>query len=345
MSQPIDNLRIRHSHPLISPAVLAEEVPLTGNAATLVATSRAAIADVVSGRDRRLLVIVGPCSVHDLDAVRTYAERLEPLARELADNLLIVMRVYFEKPRTTIGWKGYINDPTLDGRYLVNRGLREARRLLAELTELGLPCATEFLDTTFGQYYADYIAWGAIGARTVESQIHRQLASGLSMPVGIKNGTNGSVEVALDAIQAAGHPHLFPSLTREGAPALLETSGNPDCHLVLRGGGGQPNFDAESVAAAMARQTERGISNGIVVDCSHGNSAKQPERQREVARAIAQQRRRNPALVGLMLESHLLPGRQDSPRDFGRSITDACLGWEATAALLKELCGQSKVPE
>ena len=331
-----DNLRIAKTRALIAPAVLEEEIPRSAKAAEFVGRARETVAQIVNGKDTRLLLIVGPCSVHDVTAVLDYANRLQALQQECADKIFIVMRVYFEKPRTTVGWKGYINDPGLDESFKVNEGLRGARKLLADVTQLGLPVATEFLDTTFGQYYTDFIGWGAIGARTVESQIHRQLASGLSMPVGFKNATNGGVGVAIDGITAASQPHLFPSLTKEGAPALLETTGNPDAHLVLRGGK-EPNYDALSIQDARALLAARGIDAGIVVDCSHGNSNKDHEQQAIVARAVCQHRRQEAGVVGLMLESHLVAGRQDQPVVYGQSITDACLDWQATVDLVREI--------
>lgn len=336
MSQT-DDLRIRRTRPLIAPAILEEEIPIGAEAVQTVSAARRTVADIVHGRDARLLAIVGPCSVHDPAAVREYAARLAPLAAAVAERVCVVMRVYFEKPRTTVGWKGYINDPGLDETYQVNAGLRGARTLLADIVALGLPAATEFLDTTFGQYYTDFISWGAIGARTVESQIHRQLASGLSMPVGIKNRTDGNVAVAVDAVVAARRSHHFPSLTKEGAPALLETRGNEDCHLVLRGGA-QPNYDAEAVALAIEALDARGLDAGILVDCSHGNSRKDPARQEEALHAVLEQRRAgNGRLVGVMLESHLVAGRQDTPVTYGQSITDACLGWADTERLIRRL--------
>ena len=336
MSQT-DDLRIRRTRPLISPAILEEEIPIDAEAARTVSAARRAVADIVHARDPRLLAIVGPCSVHDPEAVREYAGRLAPLAASVAERVVIVMRVYFEKPRTTVGWKGYINDPHLDGTFQVNAGLRGARALLADIVGMGLPAASEFLDTTFGQYYADFVSWGAIGARTVESQVHRQLASGLSMPVGIKNRTDGNVAVAVDALVAARRPHHFPSLTKEGAPALLETGGNEDCHLVLRGGD-ETNFDEASVRAAAAALRDRGLETGILVDCSHGNSRKDPARQAEgVDAVLAQRRSGESALVGVMLESHLVAGRQDDPVTYGQSITDACVGWADTERLVTRL--------
>lgn len=336
---PTDNLRITRTHPLISPAVLEEELPSPEAASDLVSASRRVIQQILSGDDARLLVIVGPCSVHDPAAALEYAQRLEPLAREVSGQIFCVMRVYFEKPRTVVGWKGLINDPGLDGTFQINRGLRLARRLLLDVAATGLPAGTEFLDTTFGQYYTDLISWGAIGARTVESQIHRELASGLSMPVGIKNRTDGDVQVAIDAIRAAGHRHLFPSLTKEGAPAILETSGNPDCHLVLRGGN-EPNYPPDAVANALALLRSAELPETIMVDCSHANSAKDPERQPEAARSVCEQRLAgNRALRAIMVESHLVGGRQDiGPKlRYGQSVTDACLDFEATRALLLDL--------
>lgn len=329
-----DNLRIAKTRALIAPAVLLEEIPLMPAAAQFVANARATVAEIINRRDDRLLLIVGPCSVHDIDAVLEYAHLLSGLQQECAESIFVVMRVYFEKPRTTVGWKGYLNDPGLDESYRVNDGLRGARTLLAEIADMGLPVATEFLDTTFGQYYTDFVSWGAIGARTVESQIHRQLASGLSMPVGFKNATNGGVGVALDGIMAASHSHLFPSLTKEGAPALLETTGNPDAHLVLRGGP-TPNYDAASILEATKLLDKRSLTSGIVVDCSHGNSNKDHEQQAAVARSVMTQRQAGSRIVGLMLESHLFGGRQDTPSNYGQSITDACLDWQSTEQLVR----------
>ncbi len=339
-----DNLRIQQTHPLISPAVLEEELPLSEQAGDLVTRSRQIIRKTLSGEDSRLLVVVGPCSIHDPNAAEEYAGRLAVLAEEVSERIYCVMRVYFEKPRTVVGWKGLINDPDLDGSYRINRGLRLARQVLLKVNEVGLPAATEFLDTTFGQYYTDLVSWGAIGARTVESQIHRELASGLSMPVGLKNRTDGDVQVAVDAIRAAAHRHLFPSLTKEGAPAILETRGNPDCHLVLRGGS-EPNCDAGSIASAQRLLANAGLSETVMVDCSHANSNKDPEEQPEVARAVVSQKTGtaeqapNPGIRALMIESHLSGGRQDvsDQMRYGVSITDGCLGFEDTRALLLEL--------
>jgi len=329
-----DDLRIVKTRPLLAPAILAEEIPLTEAVATRVHEARRAIEAILDGKDGRLLVVVGPCSVHDTKAALEYATRLKPIADTVSDALLLVMRVYFEKPRTTVGWKGLINDPDLDESYRINKGLRLARRLLADVLEVGVPAGTEFLDTTFGQFYADLVSWGAIGARTAESQIHRELASGLSMPVGIKNRTDGNVQVAVDAIQAARSRHLFPSLTKEGAPAILETTGNPYAHLVLRGGSDTgPNFDAASIERAVRLLRAARLPEVLMVDCSHGNSGKDPARQIGVAEAIMKNLRPSP-VRGLMLESHLVGGRQDAPLTYGRSITDACLGFAETETLL-----------
>jgi 3-deoxy-7-phosphoheptulonate synthase len=337
-----DDLRIVKTHPLLSPAILTEEIPLTDVASTNVCEGRRAIEAVLDGQDARLLVVVGPCSIHDTKAALEYATKLKPLADVLAGALLIVMRVYFEKPRTVVGWKGLINDPDLDESYHINKGLRLARQLLADILELGIPAGTEFLDTTFGQFYTDLISWGAIGARTAESQVHRELASGLSMPVGIKNRTDGNVQVAVDAIQAARSRHLFPSLTKEGAPAILETTGNPYAHLVLRGGSETgPNFDAASVEAAVRLLRAARLPEVLMVDCSHGNSDKDFARQIEVADAIMHNLRGSPVRA-LMIESHLVAGRQNAPITYGQSITDACLGFEETKALLYRLADAVK---
>jgi 3-deoxy-7-phosphoheptulonate synthase len=332
-----DDLRIVKTRPLLAPAILAEEIPLTDTAATRVYETRRAIEAIIDGKDARLLVVVGPCSVHDTKAAIEYATKLKLVADALSDALLIVMRVYFEKPRTVAGWKGLINDPDLDESYHINKGLRLARQLLADILDLGMPAGTEFLDTTFGQFYADLISWGAIGARTAESQIHRELASGLSMPVGIKNRTDGNVQIAVDAIQTARSRHLFPSLTKEGAPAILETTGNPYAHLVLRGGSETgPNFDAACVESAAQLLLAAGLPEALMIDCSHGNSEKDPARQIDVADAVMQNLKGSP-IRALMIESHLVAGRQNAPVTYGQSITDACLGFEETEGLLYRL--------
>lgn len=337
-----DDLRIARSHPLLTPAILADEVPLTDTAAASVTAARQTLEAILDGRDRRPFVVVGPCSIHDTRAALEYAERLKPLADEVADALFIVMRVYFEKPRTVMGWKGLINDPDLDESFRINKGLRQARGLLADLADLGLPAGTEFLDTTFGQFYTDLVSWGAIGARTVESQIHRELGSGLSMPVGMKNRTDGNVQAAVDAIVAASQRHLFPSLTKDGAPAIMETTGNPYCHLVLRGGAETgPNHDAESVAEALALLRDAGLPEHLMIDCSHGNSQKDPARQPGIMDDAGRRiRQGGSGIKGLMVESHLAAGKQDphqQPLTYGQSITDACLGFEDTRAALLRL--------
>ena len=284
------DIRIRSVRPLISPAILEDELPLGEAGALAIQQARRAVAQVILGQDDRLLVLVGPCSVHDPASALDYARKLAPLAARLADDLLVVMRVYFEKPRTVVGWKGLINDPALDGSFQINRGLRLARKLMLDITGEGLPIATEFLDTTLGQYYADLVSWGAIGARTVESQIHRELASGLSMPVGFKNRTDGDLQVAVDAILSARHPHCFPSLTHEGSPAVLTTTGNEHGHLVLRGGSRTgPNYGADHIVLASGLLQKAGAPNAILVDCSHANSGKRFDRQPEVAHDVADQ--------------------------------------------------------
>ncbi|WBY03274.1 3-deoxy-7-phosphoheptulonate synthase [Ramlibacter tataouinensis] len=337
----IDDTRIEAVRPLITPALLQEQLPVSDATLALVEHSRARIADVLHGRDDRLLAVVGPCSIHDHGQAIEYAQRLAALAREVAGELLVVMRVYFEKPRTTVGWKGYINDPHLDGSFAINEGLERARRLLLEIIELGLPAGTEFLDLLSPQYIAELIAWGAIGARTTESQSHRQLASGLSCPVGFKNGTEGSVKVAADAILAARAPHAFIGMTKMGVAAVFETRGNGDCHMILRGGKG-PNYSAADVDAACQALRTAGLPEAVMIDCSHANSSKQHRRQIEVAadigsRIAAGERR----IVGVMIESHLEEGRQDLkpgvPPAHGVSITDACIGWGQTEEVLRRL--------
>jgi 3-deoxy-7-phosphoheptulonate synthase len=343
MMPATSDIRIRKARPLLSPAILEEELPLPAEGAAAISAWRAAVADVVMQRNDRLLVIVGPCSVHDPAAALEYARLLKPVADRLAEDLLVVMRVYFEKPRTVVGWKGLINDPMLDGSFQINTGLRLARRLLLDVTATGLPVATEFLDNTLGQYYADLVSWGAIGARTVESQIHRELASGLSMPVGFKNRTDGDVQVAADAIVSARHPHSFPSLTHEGAPAVLATSGNEHGHLVLRGGNRTgPNYSAAPVAEAVALLEKAGAPPVVLVDCSHANSGKRYDRQPDVAADVASQIAAGQrAVIGVMLESHLVAGAQSVQPGvsliYGQSITDACLSFDETVPVLESL--------
>jgi 3-deoxy-7-phosphoheptulonate synthase len=340
-----DDLRISRVRPLLAPAILSEEIPVTPKGGECIVESRRTIEAILSGRDARLLAIVGPCSIHDPKAALEYAQRLRELAENVGDRIFIVMRVYFEKPRTIVGWKGLINDPDLDGTYRINQGLRLARRLLADVADLGMPAGTEFLDTTFGQFYADLVSWGAIGARTVESQIHRELASGLSMPVGFKNRTDGNVQVAVEAIQAARERHLFPSLTKEGAPAIFETTGNPSCHLILRGGTvSGPNFGSDAVLAALARLRAASLPGCVMVDCSHANSGKDPQRQLEVLEDVVAQRvNGQAALKAVMIESHLIAGRQDvrpGSLTHGQSITDACLGFDDTRRAVESAARQ-----
>ena len=346
MRPPTSDLRIRAQKPLIAPAVLEDELPLSDAGAALVTRTRGEVAAILAGEDQRLLVVVGPCSIHDPDAALEYAMRLREAAMVYTGELLLVMRVYFEKPRTVVGWKGLINDPFLDGSFQINTGLRLARKLMLGVVELGLPVGTEFLDTTLGQYYADLVSWGAIGARTVESQVHRELASGLSMPVGFKNRTDGNVQVAIDAIRSAQQPHWFPSLTREGAPAVMGTTGNEQAHLVLRGGTSGPNHHPAAVREIVALLAKNGVPGRVVIDCSHANSGKDPSRQPAVAAEIgAQIAAGERAIAGVMLESHLLGGAQDfqaKPLVYGRSITDACLSWEQTLPVLGVLADAVK---
>jgi 3-deoxy-7-phosphoheptulonate synthase len=342
----IDDVRIGAVRPLITPALLQERVPVRDNTLALVEKSRVEIADVLHGRGDRLVVVVGPCSVHDHEQAIEYGQRLKRAADELADDLVIVMRTYFEKPRTTVGWKGYINDPHLDGSFTINEGLERARRLLLELTTMGLPTGTEFLDLLSPQYIADLISWGAIGARTTESQSHRQLASGLSCPVGFKNGTDGSIKIAADAILAARASHAFMGMTKMGMAAIFETRGNDDCHLILRGGKA-PNFDAASVAASCDVLRSSGLREQVMIDVSHGNSSKQFQRQIEVAHDVATQVAGGDSrIVGVMIESHLEEGRQDLkpgvPLKRGVSITDACIGFAQTVPVLQGLAAAAR---
>jgi len=336
-----DDLRIRDITRVRSPRELHEEYPLSETAANTVHDTRHAIQRILHGRDERLLVVVGPCSVHDPEAALEYAGRLKPLREALAEQLLIVMRVYFEKPRTTVGWKGLINDPNLDGSFEINKGLGIARKLLLDLNEMGMPAGTEFLDLISPQYIADQVSWGAIGARTTESQGHRELASGLSCPIGFKNATNGDVKVAIDAIHAAARPHVFMSVTKEGQSAIFSTTGNVDTHIILRGGQ-RPNYDTESVNIAAEQISASGLTPKIMIDFSHANSGKRPEKQIRICQDVSGQvARGDRRLIGVMIESHLVAGNQNpSACDdliFGQSITDACVGWDDTEPMLHEL--------
>ena len=337
----IDDVRIEDDFAVATPREVLGEIPVTESAARTTFETRQTIRRVIEGEDDRAIVVVGPCSIHDPGAALDYARRLAAVRERLADDLLVIMRVYFEKPRTTVGWKGLINDPDLDGTFRINHGLRVARRLLLELNEMGVPSGVEFLDVFTPQYFADLVAWGVIGARTTESQLHRQLASGLSCPVGFKNGTAGNVKIAVDAIGAARSPHHFLGVTKEGRAGIFQTTGNLDCHVILRGGD-QPNYGAEDVAKASALLDGAGLPARIMIDFSHANSSKQHERQlvvgEDVAGQIAGGDRR---IVGVMIESNLVAGRQEvrpgQPRVYGQSITDACLGWEDTVPLLDRL--------
>jgi 3-deoxy-7-phosphoheptulonate synthase len=342
MNHSTDDIRIKRLRPLIPPAILLEELPLEAAEAEFVSCHRRAVGDVITGRDRRLLVVVGPCSIHDPASGIEYAERLKGAIERYADELLIVMRTYFEKPRTTVGWKGLINDPDLDGSFAINRGLRVARTFLLGLLARRVPPGTEFLDPISPQFVADLVVWGAIGARTSESQVHRELASGLSMPVGFKNGTTGSIAIAIDAIRASRYPHQFLSVTKQGLAAIVETQGNEHTHLILRGGGGKPNYDAQSVGQALASLREAGIGEGLMVDCSHANSNKDPKNQPKVAANLADQIEAGErGIMGIMLESFLVGGNQNvRPRAQltpGQSITDACLAWDETVPVLERL--------
>ena len=341
MQYQVDDVRIREIKELTPPAHLLREFPSTEKTEQLTFETRQAIHRILHGSDDRLLVIIGPCSIHDPKAGLEYARRLLEMRRELEQDLVIVMRVYFEKPRTTIGWKGLINDPDLDGSFNINKGLRLARQFLMELNELGLPAGNEFLDMISPQYYADLVSWGAIGARTTESQVHRELASGLSCPVGFKNGTDGNVRIAVDALKAARTPHHFLSVTKAGHTAIVSTNGNEDCHIILRGGK-HPNYDAASVDAAAKELAAAGLEQRLMVDCSHSNSQKMYQRQIDVAREIARQvASGEDRAIGVMVESHLKGGRQDlvpgKPLAYGQSITDACIGWEESVPLLRNL--------
>ncbi|MGZ4787145.1 MAG: 3-deoxy-7-phosphoheptulonate synthase [Terriglobales bacterium] len=339
-----DDLRIKWTKVVLPPVFLEEELPITERASDTVFRARQQIIRTLRGDDHRLLCIVGPCSIHDPKAAREYAGLLKAAREELGKHLEIVMRVYFEKPRTTIGWKGLINDPHLDESFKINDGLRIARHLLLDLAEMGVPAGTEFLDMITPQYMADLVAWGAIGARTTESQVHRELVSGLSCPVGFKNGTSGNVQIAIDAVQSAAHPHTFLGHTKHGQSAIFVTNGNPDCHVILRGGRKTVNYDAASIEEACTLLKKSGLRPQVMIDCSHANSNKDHTRQPAVCRDVASQigdgdRR----IIGVMIESNLVAGAQKfnpgTPLAYGQSITDACIAWPETLTLLRELAG------
>jgi 3-deoxy-7-phosphoheptulonate synthase len=337
----VDDVRIREIKELAPPAHLLREYPCSEKTEALAYHTREAIHRILHGSDDRMLVIIGPCSIHDPKAALEYARRLVQVKEEIEQDLVVVMRVYFEKPRTTVGWKGLVNDPNLDGSYQINKGLRLARQLLMDINEIGLPAGTEFLDMISPQYYADLVSWGAIGARTTESQVHRELASGLSCPVGFKNGTDGNVRIAVDALKAARTPHHFLSVTKAGHSAIVSTNGNEDCHIILRGGK-HPNYDAASVDAAARELGAAGLEQRLMIDCSHSNSQKMYQRQIDVAREIARQvAAGEERIMGLMVESHLRAGRQDlvpgKELAYGLSITDPCIGWEDSVPLLKNV--------
>ncbi len=341
MTARTDDLRIQQINELISPQQLIKDIGISDTAAETVAQARESIHRILTGEDDRLVVVVGPCSIHDPGAAREYAELLKRAAEDLEQELFIVMRVYFEKPRTTVGWKGLINDPDLNDSFQINKGLHLARKLLLDLAEMGLPAGTEYLDLISPQYLADLVSWGAIGARTTESQTHRELTSGLSCPVGFKNATDGDIQVAIDAINSASRPHHFLSVTKQGHSAIFQTTGNEDCHIILRGGK-QPNYDMFSVEDSEAMLAKAGLPARIMIDASHANSRKVPARQVHVALDIATQvARGSHSIIGLMLESNLVEGRQDvvpgEPLTFGQSITDPCISWENTLPVLQTL--------
>jgi 3-deoxy-7-phosphoheptulonate synthase len=341
MNQITDDLRIKAIDDVASPEDLHKELPITEQAANTTAETRRAIHDLLEDKDDRLLVVTGPCSIHDPDLAKEYAAKLQAMQQELADDLLLVMRVYFEKPRTTVGWKGLINDPDLNESFQINKGLRLARGLLLDLNDMGIPAGTEFLDVITPQYVTDLVSWGAIGARTTESQVHRELASGLSCPVGFKNGTDGNLKIAVDAIGSAMRPHHFLSVTKQARAAIVFTTGNEDCHLILRGGK-SPNYHRAGVEDAVGVLEKAGLSSRLMIDFSHSNSRKIPERQLDVGRDVAHQiADGDKRIFGVMIEGHLVAGRQDvkpgTQLNHGQSITDACIGWDDTASLLRVL--------
>jgi 3-deoxy-7-phosphoheptulonate synthase len=339
----IDDVNVKSIQPLVTPAELKKEVPLTETAYQTVLKGRETVRNILDGKDKRLFIVIGPCSIHDTVAAHEYADRLKVLSEKIKDTIYVVMRVYFEKPRTTVGWKGLINDPDMNDSFNIEKGLRIGRQLLRELNEKGLPCATEALDPNSPQYYQDLISWSAIGARTTESQTHREMSSGLSSPVGFKNGTDGGLTVATNAMQSVKHGHSFLGLNDQGQVSVIHTSGNPYAHVVLRGGNGKPNYDAGSVAEAEAALAKAKVSGKIMIDASHANSNKDPYLQPLVLKNITEQiLDGNKSIVGLMVESHLKGGRQDIPADlsnleYGKSVTDGCIDWETTEHALLEM--------
>ncbi len=350
-----NNLKIKSITPIIAPTDLRQVFPISEQSGTCVTESRAAIAKILRGEDKRLMVVVGPCSIHDPKGALEYAEKLAALSKEVSEELLLIMRVYFEKPRTTVGWKGLINDPGMDGTHLISKGLGIARGLLCKVTEMGLPVATEMLDPITPEYLADLLSWGAIGARTTESQTHREMASGLSFPIGFKNGTDGNLQIAIDAMKAALHSHSFLGINRDGLSSIIQTTGNPDVHMVLRGGNKKPNYYPEDIAKSEEMLKKAGLTPTLMVDCSHGNSEKKYERQPEVLRAVVDQIvAGNRSISGVMIESYLKDGNQPLPKNlaelqYGVSITDSCICWETTEKALREAharlkaCGGRKI--
>ena len=350
-----NNLKIKSITPIIAPTDLRQVFPLSAASSACVSSSRAAIIRILRGEDKRLMVVVGPCSIHDTKGALEYAERLAALSKEVSEELLLIMRVYFEKPRTTIGWKGLINDPDMDGSHLISKGLGIARGLLCKINEMGLAVATEMLDPISPEYLADLLSWGAIGARTTESQTHRELASGLSFPIGFKNGTDGNLQIAIDAMKAALHPHSFLGVNRDGLTSIVQTNGNPDVHMVLRGGSNKPNYSPADIGKAEEMLKKAGLNPTVMVDCSHGNSEKNFARQPEVLKSVVDQiEAGNRSISGVMIESYLKEGNQPMPKDlstlsYGVSITDSCISWETTEQTLREAhkrlqaCGGRKV--
>lgn len=348
MLKEIFNTHIESSRVLLTPQEIKQKLPLTPTAEKTVLTYRSELKKIIAGKDSRKFIVVGPCSIHDVDAAETYAQKLKVLAERVQDKMLLVMRVYFEKPRTTVGWKGLINDPDMDDSFQIDKGLIMARTLLLKIAELGLPAGTEALDPIVPQYIGELISWAAIGARTIESQTHREMTSGLSMPVGLKNGTDGSIEVAINAMQSAREPHSFLGINQQGQVSLFKTKGNPYCHIILRGGGGKPNYDAAWVKFAEERLKAANLPQRIVIDCSHGNSNKDHRKQIKVFQNVVEQiLDGHDSIVGMMLESNLFEGNQSIPKDlkdlkYGVSVTDKCIGWEDTEALIMDAYEQLK---